>query len=128
MKNDFDHFRAFKILSALALASWLSPAHAATFISGNAGGIPIESHLLRSGYGVFIINGDGNLIQGNFIGTDASGLVPLGNDTGVVVRGNNNTIGGALSGAGNLIAFNRVQTVVLQGMKRGYGLARAGSN
>jgi hypothetical protein len=49
-----------------------------------------------------------NLIQGNFIGTDESGVLPLGNgSTGVAIRSlaNNNTIGGTEPGAGNRIAF-----------------------
>ena len=53
-----------------------------------------------------------HVIQGNFIGTDASGTFPLGNgEDGVFLVGNNpqtfgNTIGGLAAGAGNLIAFN----------------------
>jgi hypothetical protein len=49
-----------------------------------------------------------NLVEGNFIGTDASGTRPLGN-TGAGVHisaGVNNTIGGTAAGAGNVIAFN----------------------
>lgn len=49
-----------------------------------------------------------NLVQGNFIGTDESGTLPLGNARcGVEIRdlANNNTIGGTAAGAGNRIAF-----------------------
>lgn len=49
-----------------------------------------------------------NLIQGNLIGTDESGVVPLGNtNIGVwIIQGaGNNTIGGTAPGAGNRIAF-----------------------
>jgi hypothetical protein len=51
----------------------------------------------------------GNLALGNFIGTDVSGTAPLGNSSdGVILffHANNNAIGGDISGAGNLIAFN----------------------
>lgn len=49
-----------------------------------------------------------NLIQGNFFGTDESGVLPLGNGGAGVRTGslaNNNTIGGTDPGAGNRIAF-----------------------
>jgi len=50
----------------------------------------------------------GNLIEGNAIGTDPSGTLALGNRTNgvAVVNASNNTIGGTAAGAGNLIAFN----------------------
>jgi titin len=50
-----------------------------------------------------------NQISGNFIGVDASGLLPLGNaSAGVRVDGNSssNTIGGNITGAGNVISSN----------------------
>ena len=50
----------------------------------------------------------GNLVMGNFIGTDVSGIVALGNGAGVLIGAGaqDNTIGGAASGAGNLISGN----------------------
>ena len=51
--------------------------------------------------------GGGNVIVGNYIGTDVTGTVALANDgDGVILENgaNNNTIGG--SGAGNLISGN----------------------
>ena len=49
----------------------------------------------------------GNLIQGNYIGTDATGTHALGNATGVhIVGASNNTVGGSVAGAGNLISGN----------------------
>ena len=69
---------------------------AANVISGNkAAGISFDA------------TAAGTLVQGNDIGTQAGGTLPLGNGTfGVIAAGNNNTIGGALSGAANVIAFN----------------------
>jgi hypothetical protein len=53
----------------------------------------------------------GNVVQGNFIGTDITGNAPLGNGSeldGVLIRlgASRNTIGGTSPAAGNRIAFN----------------------
>ncbi len=49
----------------------------------------------------------GNLIQGNFIGTDASGTIPLGNAShGVHLLSASTTVGGSGASEGNVIAFN----------------------
>src|SRR5262249_21341419 len=59
----------------------------------------------------------GNRIQGNFLGTDATGTQPLGN-TGAGVRvfsGTGNTVGGTAPGAGNRIAFNTGAGVLIAG-------------
>lgn len=49
-----------------------------------------------------------NIIQGNLIGTQRDGVSALGNANfgGVVLEGDNNTIGGAGAGQPNVIAFN----------------------
>jgi titin len=63
----------------------------------------------NQGNGVYLTGpGQGNLIQGNIIGTDATGSQPLGNggDGLHLQRTNNNTVGGEAPGAGNTIAFN----------------------
>ncbi|HEU0010185.1 MAG TPA: HYR domain-containing protein [Verrucomicrobiae bacterium] len=70
-------------------------------ISGNSqNGVRVDSGLGRA---------DGNVVQGNFIGTDASGLTALGNLLdGISLSGSatNTTIGGLRAGAGNVIAAN----------------------
>jgi parallel beta-helix repeat protein len=60
------------------------------------------------------IVGSMNLIEGNYIGTntDGTGAVP-NNGTGVEITGSNNTIGGTAAGAGNTIAFNLGNGVVV---------------
>ena len=66
-------------------------------ISGNAGA------------GIQLNNTTNNQIFGNFIGTDISGGLPLGNSgNGISALGssNNNSIGGTIAGAGNTIVFN----------------------
>ena len=47
-------------------------------------------------------------MQGNLIGVDASGNASMGNNEGVrIFNGSNNTIGGAVPGARNIISGNR---------------------
>lgn len=55
------------------------------------------------------VGGTGNRIAGNYIGTDATGLLPLGNETGVLLSGAaiNTVIGGTSPGLGNVISGNR---------------------
>ncbi len=51
----------------------------------------------------------GNLIQGNFVGTDVSGMAGVGNQGAgirVLVGGTNTTIGGSAPGAGNVVSAN----------------------
>ncbi len=83
-----------------------------TQIGGTAAG---ASNVIggNSQEGIWLTNGaTGTTIQGNFIGTDASGTLDLGNgDSGIGIgnTGNpssNNLIGGTIAGAGNIIAFN----------------------
>lgn len=66
------------------------------------------------GRGILIVdNGNGtvplgNVVQGNYIGTDATGAAPLPNSfEGIFIsNASGNTIGGNVSGAGNVIAYN----------------------
>ncbi len=60
-----------------------------------------------AGIGLFA-DTTGALIEGNLIGTDDTGSLPLGNGNGIVIDGSssNNTIGGAAASAGNTIAFS----------------------
>jgi IPT/TIG domain/S-layer homology domain len=87
-------------------------AGARNIISGNAGG------------GLEIIAGSfGNVVQGNFIGTDATGTQPLGNalplgssgfGVDLALGNGSNLIGGTTPGAGNVISANGGQGVDLQ--------------
>ncbi|HEY0765425.1 MAG TPA: SBBP repeat-containing protein [Pyrinomonadaceae bacterium] len=74
-------------------------AGAGNLISGNAAGIVIQG---------FSGGLAGNVIQGNFIGTNAAGTGPVPNlQQGIVVTGAvNNTIGGTQTEAANTIAYN----------------------
>lgn len=72
---------------------------AGNLISGNVRyGIELTGYFTRT-----------NIIQGNFIGTDVTGLLPLGNgQDGIRIEQESrlNVIGGTASGAGNTIAYN----------------------
>ncbi len=80
--------------------------------SGNnrIGGPTVASHNLISGMngnGITLIGSDGTVIQGNLIGSDASGAGALGNGSGIsVVNSTDVTIGGTVAGLGNLVSSN----------------------
>jgi titin len=84
------------------------------------GGTALHSGNLISGNGmsgVHIIDGSfGNQVEGNYIGTDVSGLVALGNgERGVLITGaSSNEIGGTEAGAGNLISANGFAGVLIE--------------
>ena len=64
------------------------------------------TNLLLDGVGIFVL-GDHETITGNFIGTDASGMVAHGNEVqGIALFGFDNTIGGTDPADRNLISGN----------------------
>lgn len=70
--------------------------------------------------GVRLSGGSGNLVQGNYIGTDVNGSAPLGNGRigeggGVGVGGTNNTIGGTTPAARNIVSGNNEDGVGISG-------------
>jgi hypothetical protein len=68
---------------------------ARNIISGNTGsGVTIDS------------TASGTLVEGNYIGINASSAARGNGAYGVSIAGNNNTIGGSVSGAGNTITDN----------------------
>ncbi len=78
-------------------------------ISGN--GEPLDPDNPHDGaHGVIIFGSgaDGNEVEGNYVGTDATGQEDVGNSgIGVaVLDGDNNTVGGTAAGAPNVMAFN----------------------
>jgi len=86
-----------------------------TTIGGSQGG---SGNLIsgNGGNGIWIQTGSlGTAVEGNHIGSDASGTGALGNGkTGVYINIADTTkIGGSQSGEGNIIAFNQESGVVL---------------
>ena len=80
--------------------------------SGNTiGGTTAGARNVISGSGfrgIRLLSGSANLIEGNYIGTDALGIVAIANQDGIELDtgSTGNTIGGSAPGAGNLISGN----------------------
>lgn len=84
----------------------------------NASGVTIKglvvngfkSGVSSGGTGILITGASAanNKVQGNYIGTDATGTSAVGNYDGVIISnaGTGNTIGGTAAGAGNVISGN----------------------
>jgi len=73
----------------------------------------------NTGSGVYLLGAGstGNLVQGNYLGTDVTGSLALGNaDNGVTLSdAATNVIGGTSAGAGNLISGNGKAGIFLSG-------------
>jgi titin len=96
---------------------WLSGGAQFNTIGGTAAGAGnLISGNTYSGIILLDLETLGNMVQGNKIGTTSSGAAALGNNEGVLVGldANNNTIGGSVSSAANVISGNRAGGVVLQ--------------
>jgi hypothetical protein len=60
-----------------------------------------------------------NHILGNYVGTDASGTVPLGNaGSGISLLSSNNVVGGTVAGSGNLVSGNLGHGILIDGSSR----------
>ena len=107
-----------------------SDAGGLTASNNSIGGTTAEERNVISGNHLdgVAIAGDsgpiGNLVQGNYIGTDSTGKVALGNGrSGVRISSaigstdsaTHNTIGGTAAGAGNLISVNKEDGVLIRG-------------
>ena len=98
-------FRGVSINSPNNIIGGTSAA-ARNVISGNA-----QDGIIITG-----IAATGNLIQGNYIGIDATGSADLGNSlNGIIILGSsNNSVGGASEGARNVISGNNQQGIFVQ--------------
>ena len=69
-------------------------------------------------YGIYIRTQSArNIVHGNYIGTDRTGVIDMGNlHAGIHIKdSDDNTIGGAGSGEGNIIVFNDEDGVFIEG-------------
>jgi len=106
------------VSGTLAIANGASGVHVSSGISNTIGGTAIGAGNVASGNsssGVLIDRrtigpSTDTLVQGNLVGTDISGALPLGNgDLGIVIFDSPaNTIGGSAPGAGNVASANRL--------------------
>lgn len=100
-------------------------ADAGNLISGN-GDIPVPipgfPPYLFIANGISLVSSSGNVIEGNLIGTDATGQFPIANEQdGILVNSSgSNTIGGTAAGSGNLVSGNSLAS--LTGLP-GYGVS-----
>ena len=70
-----------------------------------------------TGGGEAIRSAAANVIEGNFLGTDVTGTVALGNGWGIVVENaSGTTMGGTASGAPNLISGNNIDGILILGV------------
>ena len=68
------------------------------------------------GNGIVLQTSGGNVIEGNYIGTDVAGDADLGNgQNGILVTTSANTIGGTTAGARNVLSGNGVDGVQISG-------------
>jgi hypothetical protein len=82
-----------------------------------------------TGDGILIDSQSGDVIEGNFLGLDATGTTALPNATGIQddnsgvlpIPQTNNTIGGTAAGAGNVISGNSGDGVALTGIGLSFG-------
>ena len=81
-----------------------------------AGGSTIRGLIInRSPRAGISVPSSKNLVQGNYVGTDASGSAASPNNDGIAVVGSANTVGGFTTGEGNVISGNRGAGVYLLG-------------
>ena len=67
--------------------------------------------------GINIFQAVGAVVQGNLVGTDATGTFAIGNGTdGIVVGANGTIVGGINPGEGNTIAYNLGSGIEVQGL------------
>ena len=65
-------------------------------------------------YGIDI-ESSGDVVQGNYVGVNTDGTTAAANTDGIFVAGSNNTIGGTIASAGNVISGNKKDGLLIAG-------------
>ncbi len=94
----------------------LAPGESGLKITG--GGSTVTGVVVNrvSGAGIRLITNGGNLIEGNYVGTDVTGTTGLANLTGIATdHSSGNRIGGTLPRQRNVISGNTLNGVILLG-------------
>jgi CSLREA domain-containing protein len=84
----------------------------------SAGGSTVRGLVINrfAGVGLRIKSANSNIVEGNFIGTNAAGMIALGNSQdGIQVSSGNNVIGGTTPAARNLISGDRNNGIQIAG-------------
>jgi hypothetical protein len=101
-----------------ANSTGVSIASSSNIIGGT---LPADRNVISlNDTGVFIETGaKGNVVEGNYFGTDPSGKKPLGNATAILVAGTENQIGGT-GAAANVISDNQDGVLIAGSGSRNY--------
>jgi len=91
------------------------------------GPTPAARNVISGNLHGVVIGGQGSKLQGNFIGTDITGTVALGNTFDGVIANNGALIGGTISGARNVIAGNEQSNILLDLNSSGQGVTVQGN-
>jgi parallel beta-helix repeat protein len=143
-------FRGIHVLAADVTGTTIAGNHIGTNAAGDAavpnfdgmfiessgnttiGGTTAAARNVISGninMGMNFLTATGTVIQGNFIGTDATGTAALGNGNGGIgVSGGTATIGGTAAGAGNVISGNETGVTISFGASAVVEGNRIGTN
>ncbi|MEX0879800.1 MAG: Calx-beta domain-containing protein, partial [Thermoanaerobaculia bacterium] len=94
--------------NALGIYDEVAPDNTFGGITTTAGTPPGNVISGNGASGLHLTTAAGNVVEGNLIGTDATGTSALGNEPGIDIdRSNNSRIGGTAAGARNVISGNR---------------------
>jgi len=132
--SDGNVIRGLQILNFPSMGLWIGEGASENVIGGRnptpgvacTGACNLISGNRRDGVYIAGLGTEHNTVAGNFIGTDATGTMALGNSCGVTILegAQHNHVGGVLPGEGNLISGNVWDGVMIDGQGTGHNLVR----